>query len=104
MVAGEMRLAMSDVTALRKAERESRLFLQRIARLTGREREVLHYVMSGIPNAEVAARLEVSLRTVEGHRGRILLRTGTRSFLELSQLAARAGCLLSDTEPGAVLS
>lgn len=104
MVAGEMRLAMSDVTALRKAELERSLFLQQIAKLTNREREVLRHVMSGIPNAEVAARLRVSLRTVEGHRGRILLRTGTRSFLELSQLAARAGCLLADTESRAVLN
>lgn len=42
-----------------------------IARLTGRERQVLDHVVEGLSSREIAAELGVSTKTVEAHRARI---------------------------------
>lgn len=46
------------------------------ARLTPREREVSQLIHSGLRNAEIADRLNLSLATVEGHITRIYRKTG----------------------------
>ncbi|GAA4460290.1 response regulator transcription factor [Phytohabitans houttuyneae] len=46
--------------------------------LTGREREVLRLIASGANNAEVAAALHLSERTVKGHVSAIFLKLGAR--------------------------
>ena len=61
---------------------------QRLTLLTPREREVMMLALAGHPNKVIANRLGISNRTVEGHRSRILQKTGTTSMLELAQLAA----------------
>ena len=53
--------------------------------LTPRENEILPLVIAGIPNKEIAKQLGISFRTVETHRTRILLKTGTTNFLELAK-------------------
>ena len=52
----------------RRASEES----ARLDRLTAREREVAELVAAGLPNKEVAHRLGISQRTVEGHRARAM--------------------------------
>jgi DNA-binding NarL/FixJ family response regulator len=47
--------------------------------LTRREMEVLREVALGLTNAEIADKLFLSPRTVEGHRKNILEKTGTRN-------------------------
>ncbi|QNO38577.1 helix-turn-helix transcriptional regulator [Protaetiibacter sp. SSC-01] len=59
--------------------------------LTERELEVARLVVEGAGNREIAARLFVSVRTVEVHVGRILAKLGARSRVELIVLAHRAG-------------
>jgi FixJ family two-component response regulator len=68
----------------------------RLARLTQRERQVLALTVEGLSNKEIAAALDISARTIEGHRARIYLKTGVTSVLQLVQLASRSGMGLLD--------
>ncbi len=76
-----------------------RLFRERLLKVTGREREVLALALAGMSNKDIALQLQVSLRTIEGHRSRIFLRTGVASLLELARLAAKAGLGLDEIDP-----
>ena len=49
---------------------------QRLASLTGREREVLDKILSGLTGKEIARELGVSPRTVEAHRKNLLQKMG----------------------------
>lgn len=57
----------------------------RLARLgiTAREAEILRLINAGLGNAEIAAQLFISVRTVETHVGRMLQKTGARSREQL---------------------
>jgi FixJ family two-component response regulator len=61
-------------------------FHKRLESLTCRELEILPLALSGHPNKEIARQLGISYRTVETHRIRILQKTETTNFLELSRL------------------
>lgn len=61
--------------------------------LTRREREIFTLVVHGLRTAEIAAQLEISGRTVETHRGRILRKLRAHSTGDLVRLAARYGLL-----------
>jgi DNA-binding CsgD family transcriptional regulator/tetratricopeptide (TPR) repeat protein len=56
--------------------------------VTAREAEVLQLVAEGLPNKEIAARLEVSPRTVEKHVESLLRKTAARSRTELAVMAS----------------
>jgi FixJ family two-component response regulator len=71
-------------------------FLGRLQKLTAREQEILSYAISGKSNKETSADLQISLRTIEGHRARIYLKLGIKSLLELAQQAALADVSLND--------
>lgn len=51
--------------------------------LTTRELEVLHLVCGQYSTAEIAEKLFISARTVEGHRNNILVKSGTRNIAGL---------------------
>ena len=61
--------------------------------LTAREREVLHLVAEGHTNAEIAARLFVSPRTVETHRANLMRKLGLHTQTDLIRYALRRGIL-----------
>jgi len=61
--------------------------------LTRREREIFTLVVRGLRTAEIASQLEISSRTVETHRGRILRKLRAHSTGDLVRLAARYGLL-----------
>jgi FixJ family two-component response regulator len=53
------------------------------ATLTAREREVLEHVSAGRHNREIADLLQISVRTVEVHKARIMDKLGTRNSVDL---------------------
>jgi DNA-binding NarL/FixJ family response regulator len=61
--------------------------------LTEREREVLHLVAEGHSNKEVADILDVSVSTVETHRGKIMEKLDLHSTAELVLYAVRKGVI-----------
>lgn len=73
----------------REACRQARAqvdFDERIARLSGREREVLEHVMRGRLNKQIAADLDIAEKTVKVHRGRAMAKMRVRSVAELVHL------------------
>lgn len=58
----------------------------RLAQLTEREIEVLRLAVAGHANKNIARILDISHRTVEFHRSRILAKTGAASLLQLAHL------------------
>jgi DNA-binding NarL/FixJ family response regulator len=59
--------------------------------LTNREREVLQLIAEGNTTKEIAARLNVSVKTVETHRRQIMEKLGIFSIAELTKYAIREG-------------
>ena len=68
------------VDRLRHQQREAaRLFVS----LTKRERQVIQLVTSGLPNKTVAHQLQLSVKTVEKYRGRLMKKLRLRNMCEL---------------------
>lgn len=59
--------------------------------LTTREREVFHLIAEGLTTKEIARRLDISVKTAENHRGRVLDKLGMRNTAELVRYALRRG-------------
>lgn len=59
--------------------------------LTSREREVLQLIAEGKTNKDIAASLNLSVYTVEAHRGRIMEKLNLHSSGELVRFAVRKG-------------
>ncbi|WP_370275785.1 response regulator transcription factor [Roseovarius indicus] len=58
----------------------------RLARLTEREQEVLHHLLHGKLNKEIAAELGISQRTIEVHRARIREKMQARGIADLIRM------------------
>ena len=61
------------------------------ASLTKRERQVFDAVVTGLSNQEVADKLEINRKTVEGHRANMLRKMAVGSLPELVQAAVSLG-------------
>jgi DNA-binding NarL/FixJ family response regulator len=64
-----------------------------VAKLTGREREVLRHMADGQTNAEIARRMEVGPATVKSHVAAVLAKTGARDRTQAVIAAYEAGFL-----------
>ncbi len=64
---------------------------ERLARLTPRERDVLLPLVKGYTNREIAAQLNVSVKTVDLYRSRVMKRMGARRLPDLVGMAIAAG-------------
>ncbi len=62
-----------------------------LADLTERELEVLKRIAEGLSTKEIAARFDISARTVETHRANLMRKLGLRSAAQLVRLAIREG-------------
>ena len=77
---------------------------ERMARLSGREREILDAVLQGKHNREIAAALGLSVRTVEVYKARMMEKMRVSRLAELIRLFARlevkeAGALVHADRP-----
>jgi DNA-binding NarL/FixJ family response regulator len=61
------------------------------ALLSAREREVLQLLTEGLATKEVAAKLNLSVKTVESHRKAVMDKLEIRSIAELTKYAIREG-------------
>ena len=69
---------------------------ERVAGLTPRERDVLDLLVAGHPNKVVAFKLDISPRTVEVHRGRLMEKMQAKSLSDLVRTALTAGISQAD--------
>ncbi len=63
---------------------------RRLASLTGRELEVLRYVIAGSLNKQIAYTLHISEKTVKVHRAHIMEKMAVHSLAELVRLTERS--------------
>jgi FixJ family two-component response regulator len=75
-------------------QQEATRMKQLLDSLKAREREVFLLVAGGLPNKQIAARLNVSLQTVKLHRGRVMRKHQLHSVAELVRLAEKARSVL----------
>ncbi len=70
------------------------------AELSEREIEVLRLIARGLTNREMAARLHLSVRTVESHRARIQRKLGRSRRSDLVEYALGRGLIEASDVPG----
>jgi DNA-binding NarL/FixJ family response regulator len=104
--------AVSDLVAAIQAVREGRAYhsprIQRqltdllrggappagaLDALTDRERDVMKRIAEGLSTKEIAARFDISARTVETHRANLMRKLEVRSVAQLVRLAIREGLI-----------
>jgi len=64
--------------------------------LTPRERAVLQLLAEGNNTKEVAAALNIGIRTVDSHRANLMSKLGMGSVAELTRYAVREGLVSLD--------
>jgi FixJ family two-component response regulator len=70
-------------------EAEMRTLRERYATLSGRERQVMALVVSGLLNKQVGVELGISEITVKAHRGKVMRKMNADSLAGLVNMAAR---------------
>ena len=59
--------------------------------LTAREAQVMEMLARGMTNREIAEHLDISIKTVDTHRGHVLKKLGLRNNSELTRFAVKHG-------------
>lgn len=91
MLLKALRSAVKQDEADAAAALDVQNFLQRVARLTLRERQVFDHLIVGHTNKETGRHLEISPRTVEIHRAKVMAKMGPITLQGLVHNAVRAG-------------
>jgi FixJ family two-component response regulator len=73
-------------------------FRRRLAELSDGEREVFDLILAGWYNKEIAARLNLSVRTVEDRRSRLMRKLHVGTLVELIRAAVDAGVSLPGSQ------
>lgn len=68
-----------------------------LAQLTPRQREILQLIAEGQSTKQIAARLEVSIKTVETHRAQLMERLGIHDLAGLVRYAVHHGLVRTDS-------
>jgi FixJ family two-component response regulator len=66
---------------------------EKIAALTEREKEIMNYVVTGMPNKEIAYQLQISEKTVKAHRGQAMRKSGAKSIVDLVTISELADAI-----------
>ena len=85
LIRSEKKLAMAACTD------EAKMLIDH---LTVREHEVMMLAVNGFPNKEIARRLNISHRTVEIHKSKIMDKTNAINLLDLASIAREGGCII----------
>jgi FixJ family two-component response regulator len=86
-----IQLGLERARALRRDAAALSKLRQLFDDLTQREREIMALVVTGRPNKQIAADLEVSEITVKVHRGQVMRKMGAKSLPDLVRMADRLG-------------
>jgi two-component system response regulator FixJ len=84
-----IRTALAEDGLRRRQKREISEDRQRIDDLSDREREVLELMLQGTSNKAMAAKLDVSLRTIENRRRKVFSKLRVESVAELVALVLK---------------
>jgi FixJ family two-component response regulator len=84
-----IRSALDLSEATQGAASEIKTLQERYASLSGREREVMGLVVSGLMNKQVGGELGISEITVKAHRGRVMRKMRAGSLAELVNIGAK---------------
>ena len=84
-------LAVERHRAARAHARELHIIRERLARLSGREQEVMEYVIAGCLNKQIADALGIAEKTIKIHRGRVMQKMEANSVADLVHLCQTAG-------------
>ncbi|MBX3327499.1 MAG: response regulator transcription factor [Nitrospira sp.] len=68
-----------------------------LARLSGRQREILQLIAEGCTTKDIAQRLNLSVKTVETHRAQLMERLEIHDVPGLVRLAIRVGLVQADS-------
>lgn len=88
---GPLKVAFKALDRNLETELRSDRERERLEMLSDREVEILALLVDGLTNREVAEKLGLSVRTVESHRARIMLKLDVSSFAEAIRIAVLAG-------------
>ena len=86
-----IRQAIMRSTATLNDQAELQSSRECYASLTPREQEVMHLVVSGMLNKQIALKLGISEITVKAHRGKVMLKMKADSVADLVKVAMRLG-------------
>lgn len=90
--------ALTACKGARDKQSEKQKHLDLLSTLSQREMEILEKVVCGNSSKEIARLLDISYKTVEAHRGRIMSKLGLRSTGDLIHFTIRNNSRCSDCE------
>ncbi len=90
VVLGSIHRALEIGRRIQETEKFVNGAVENLQRLTAREREVLDRLVVGDSNKKIAAQFDISPRTVEVHRARVMEKMQARSLSHLVRMALAA--------------
>ncbi len=81
--------AISQDQQNRQQQSQQQRIISALNQLTDREQEVMRLVLAGKLNKQIADSLDISIKTVEVHRARVMEKMGVKSAVELAGLLAQ---------------
>ncbi len=76
-----------DSGSIKLAERSK----TRVSTLTPREHEILQYIARGLAKKEIAATMDLSVKTIDRHAANLMAKLGIHDRVELTRFAIREG-------------
>ena len=96
VAAGERFLDPVAARALAEDGAARRVVVDEVALLTPREREVLQLIAEGRSSRRIAARLDLSIKTVDAHRTSLMKKLGLHNAQAVTLFALRHGLISSE--------
>jgi RNA polymerase sigma factor (sigma-70 family) len=84
-----IKLAEERDKARRDVEAQNKVVLQRLAKLSQRERETLKLMTEGLLNKQIAAVMGITEKTIKVHRMRVFKKMGAKTLAELVRMSAK---------------